>query len=161
MFGLRYTLLDGRISDSRTLVGRYKWAFSINDLPVVLVGGGNGVVDTIAKGRSVAVAGRPSLLGGRFLAYQLWVQETGVTAGIPPSLPIFALSVTLIAFVVVALLGDIKNTLLVAFLTIVGLPVWVLMLSDTLNCRTLIRAARARIASTDAGLGSNKRLERP
>jgi hypothetical protein len=128
---------------------------------VILVGGGTGIVDTIAKGRTVTVAGRTSLVRGRFLAYQLWVEDTGISAGISPSLPIFGLSVALIGLVGAALLGDNKTKLLLAFFSIVGMPVWALMLSDTLNCRTLIRAARARITSPGAGLGSNKHLERP
>ena len=161
MLRLRYTVLDGRIGDTRTLVGRNGWIFSVNDAQVFLVGGGVGVVDTIAKGRAVAVAGRPSLLRGRFLAYQLWVKETDVTAGISPALPILGLSISLVGVVVAGLLGDITTTLWLALLSIAVLPAWGLMLSDTLNCRTLIRAARARDTTADAGLGSNNRWRVP
>jgi hypothetical protein len=161
VLGLRYTLLDGRLSDSRTRVNRYSWTFSVNETPVTLVGGGNGVIDTIAKGRTVAVAGRISLFGKRFLAYQLWVKDTGIAAGVSPAVPAFALAVMLGGLVVVGFLPELNSKVPPVILLVSGAAASVLMLSDTVKCRALIRAARAQVTASAASLGSNNRRSGP
>jgi hypothetical protein len=141
MLGLRYCVLEGHISDSRTRLNRYSWGFSVGATPVTLVGGGNGVVDTIARGRTVVVAGRNSLSGRRFLAYQLQVPDTGVATGVSPLLAGFVLALTLggLLALVAGLLPELRSRFMPVIFMGFASGASVLLLADTLMCRRLIR----------------------
>jgi len=137
---LDYKLLEGRISDQRVRIGRYGWDFAVDETPVRFIGGGGGVIDTIAMGRSVAVAGRWSLLGRRrFIAYRLWVRDTGVTAGIPPATAAFSLVVQIAGFVVVLAIGEWQAIALVGLILLVGIPIAGLLTYDAYRCASLMK----------------------
>ena len=140
-----YKLLQGRISDQRVFVHRYvllpyTWDFAVDDTPVTLVAGGNGVIDTIAKGRHVVVAGRWSLLGRRrLLVYRLLVGETGITAGIKPAAAALPLLVQIASLLTLLAIGEWKTLALLAPLLAVGIPPAALVAYDAYRCSLLMK----------------------
>jgi hypothetical protein len=137
---LDYQLLEGRISDQRVPIWRYGWDFAVDDTPVRLVGGGSGLIDAMAKGRHVIVAGRRSLLGRRrLIAYRLWVRETGVTIGVPIAAGAISLLIQIVGFAVVLATGDGRAIVLLGLLLLAGIPAAALLTYDAYRCGTLMK----------------------
>jgi hypothetical protein len=132
------------MSDQRVRTGRYGWDFAVDETPVRFLGGGSGIIDTMAKGRHVIVAGRRSLVGrGRLMVYRLWVRETGVTAGIPLATGAISLLVQIAGFAVVLAIGDGRTIVLLGLVLLAGLPAAALLTYDAYRCGILMKAVRS------------------